>query len=212
MANHFTNLAANGNHVITRFEFLSVADMLAFTNEQSGVLTKCALAALTVADVGSIAQVGAAIPFDYYVLRDHTVPTWDIIHGLGIAPETSGEALLLGDVLTVEATTGAMVKANATFSSGEWEVVAISLEAVGAAAAVNVAQSGTKVPILFGAAPPAASNGDRVFLSATSGEAALVPPAGGNRVIFVLGVLQGADGITATPDVFFRPHYISRRP
>lgn len=61
---------------------------------------------------------------------------------------------------------------------------------------------GQRVPMLFSAAPAAASNGSRVFQSTTPGEASLVAPGSGNALV-QLGILVGADGATTTPDVVF---------
>lgn len=131
--------------------------------------------------------------------------------GGGTITRTAGEALSLGDLLTID-DAGEVVRADSTFSVGEYEVVYIALAAAAASASVDVASSGDTVPVRFGAAPAASSNGDLVFLSATAGEATLSPPTTSGNVRFVVGLLQGADGVTTTPDVAIQPQYISRIP
>jgi hypothetical protein len=59
------------------------------------------------------------------------------------------------------------------------------------------------VPVLFAAVPLATDNGKRVYLSTTPGEATLTAPGVGNALVLV-GILKGADGITATPTVMIQ--------
>lgn len=97
MARQFFNTAADGNAIVTRFEFLTVADMNAFTNEQSG--NPCALPSLSAVDNGSVTQVGSAAPFDYYILLDHSGPTWLKLGG-GAAPMYFGAGAIGSSLAT----------------------------------------------------------------------------------------------------------------
>ena len=67
---------------------------------------------------------------------------------------------------------------------------------------------GQRVPVRFTVPPLAASNGSRVYLSTTPGQATLVAPGGGNALVQV-GILVGANGVTATPDVVFEFNVIA---
>ncbi len=63
-----------GAHVLHYYTFNDVAAMNAGTDTLLGAVVFAA------SDVGRIAQVGAAAPYDYYVLTDHTGPTWELIN------------------------------------------------------------------------------------------------------------------------------------
>ena len=86
----------------------------------------------------------------------------------------------------------------------------------GAATATNPAQifsvNGSLVPVLFGAAPAAIDNGKPVYVSVTAGQASLTPPAPpiADKVFFLVGYLQGGNGITSTPKVLWNPQYLSK--
>ncbi|GAF96252.1 unnamed protein product, partial [marine sediment metagenome] len=60
--------------------------------------------------------------------------------------------------------------------------------------------------------PGAASNGSPVFVSATAGVATLTAPTGSGNVVYLLGILQGADGADTSPLVLFQPQFIAVRP
>jgi hypothetical protein len=132
--------------------------------------------------------------------------------GGGGTTVTSGEALVLGDIVTFDSSGDAIKASAATWAAGDGLPAGVALSAVGAAALVDLAGAGDLVPILFGAAPAGASNGDPVFLSTTAGQGTLTPPSASGNVVFFIGVLQGADGADTTPDVVYQPHYISRIP
>lgn len=124
---------------------------------------------------------------------------------------TSGEALSVGDVLTLNAA-GQVIRADASIAGGRWEVIGISKQAVAAFAPVQVyTKSGSCPNVRFGAPPAAALNGTLVFLDSVLGQASTTPPVGGGRTFFTVGTLQGADGITITPAVVFRPQFIAHR-
>lgn len=123
---------------------------------------------------------------------------------------TAGEAIALGEVLTGDSS-GEVVLANSSFSGNLWRVVGAAASAGAASDPIQVTTSGSLGPVKFAVAPAGASNGSLVYLSATTGRGTLTPPVGGN-VIFLIGVLMGADGATTTPDVLIQPQYVSRIP
>lgn len=124
---------------------------------------------------------------------------------------TAGEVITAGDVLTVD-TSGRVVKARSLFAVNRWRVAFLAYTGGAFGASVELAVSGSVAPVQFALAPAAVNNGSHVFLSNSSGLADLTPPAGAGQVVFVVGILQGADGVTTTPDIVFLPQYISRRP
>jgi hypothetical protein len=74
---------------------------------------------------------------------------------------------------------------------------------------VTVYLSG-EAPLRFAAAPGAADNGKRVYLSAVSaGRATLAPPAAPGEVVCLVGFLTGADGVSVTPNAVIRPTIIA---
>lgn len=131
--------------------------------------------------------------------------------GASGVPLTAGENLSLGHLLTFDGS-GDYVRASALFASNIWELAAVARTAATASNPVVGSVAGELIPILFGSAPAAAANGTLCFLSTTAGEATLTPPLGVGEVVFQVGVVQGADGVTVTPDVLFQPRYISRTP
>lgn len=122
----------------------------------------------------------------------------------------SGEALSTGDLLTLNAT-GNVIRANSSIGAAHYEVVGVSTQTVGAGSPVQVVlRSGVTTNINFTAAPPAMMNGSFVFLSTTSGLASMSPPSPPNGNAFVkVGVLRGADGVTMSPAVVFRPEFVA---
>ena len=124
---------------------------------------------------------------------------------------TSGEALVVGDVLTLN-TSGEVIRANSSIGTANWEVIGISAEAVGASVIVRVfTKSGSSPSTRFGAAPAGALNGQLVFLDTTSGQASTTPPSLNGNAFFTIGTLRGADGATSTPTIIFRPQLIALR-
>lgn len=124
---------------------------------------------------------------------------------------TLGENILTGQVLTLDSA-GDAIRADATFSTDAWRPAAVARVGGSTGATISVGLSGELVPILFGAAPGAAANGSPVFLSTIAGEGTLTPPLTSGNVVYVIGILQGADGASTTPSVVFQPQYISRIP
>jgi hypothetical protein len=131
--------------------------------------------------------------------------------GAGNLTFTAGEALTIGSVVALDAS-GDAVKASSTFALDDWRAIGVATTNAAPAALVTVAQDGTLVPITFGAAPAASANGDYVFITTTAGIGTLTPPSISGEVIYVIGILQGADGITSTPPVLIKPQYVSRVP
>lgn len=123
----------------------------------------------------------------------------------------ASENLSQGDVLVVN-TSGQVLRADATFANDDWRVIAVARAAVSALGSVGIALSGELISVHFGVAPASGQNGSLVYLSASSGEATTTPPNSSGNVIYVIGILQGADGVSTTPPVFFQPQYISRIP
>jgi len=124
---------------------------------------------------------------------------------------TAAEALNAGDLISLN-TSGQARKANSTYSQDRFRVVGVAIGSALLGGVVNTYLEGSLAPVRFGSAPAASSNGEYVFLNNVDGQATLTPPSAGGQVRFGVGVLQGADGISVTPDVVISPRYISRRP
>lgn len=171
---------------------------------------------------GAGASVTVAPGGDVTLLWDATRRVWVLSGGAGaggggVVPEnlTAGAALTAGQVVTLDTITGQVLPANADFSLGRWRVAGIAATSAPLGGAIQVwTLHGVITPGLFAAPPPAASNRRYVFLDDTDGLLTLTPPdtASAGRVRFVVGMMQGADGITSAPPVLFQPQYISRRP
>lgn len=123
----------------------------------------------------------------------------------------AGENLVEGSICRINLS-GEIVKANAgTGNVNDSRVVGVSTATVlsGNSAEFN-SFYGSLFPILFSAVPLASSNGSPVYLSnAVSGEATLIAPDSSGSVVFIIGILQGADGITNIPNVLFQPRFIA---
>jgi hypothetical protein len=124
---------------------------------------------------------------------------------------TLGETVVLGDLLTLDSA-GDAVRAGATFSAGIWKLTAVARAGGLAAATIDVSLAGELVPVRFSSAPGAGANNSLVFLSTSPGEGTLTPPVSSGTVVYVVGLLQGADGVSLTPTVAFDPQFIIRRP
>jgi hypothetical protein len=123
----------------------------------------------------------------------------------------SGEALTLGDVVTLDST-GDVVRADSSIGGALYEVIGIAAQTVGAGVPVPVVTHSGSIPnVRFTSAPAGALNGRLVFLSTTAGLASVTPPGSGGNAIFTIGTLQGADGVSTTPTVVFRPQLIALR-
>jgi hypothetical protein len=143
------------------------------------------------------------------------LPQFNNITGEGIGIElTTDSALVQGNLVQIVATTGNVDLADAnTGNLTDALCVGVSTGTFsGATTAEIVTAPGSLVPVLFSAAPAAAANGDQVFLSSTAGQGTLTAPSGASVVVFVLGILQGANGADTTPNVLWQPRLVSVGP
>ena len=127
---------------------------------------------------------------------------------------TAGENLTAGDVVTIEDTTGDVVKADSdtgtTIDGLCIGVVAVSATDTNPVKVFTV--PGSLIPVTFAAAPAANRNGDPVFVSTTPGVATLTPPTASGNVVYIIGILQGADGADTSPLVVYQPNFVAVRP
>lgn len=133
--------------------------------------------------------------------------------GGGSSPATfiAGENLVEGDLVVLD-TAGEVVRASNTFVGGNWRVLGVTRESASASSSVRVSLAGSLEGVRFASPPPSGSNGAHVWLSAVAGEATVSPPTGTGTVVYVVGVLQGADGVATTVSVVIQPQYIARIP
>lgn len=125
---------------------------------------------------------------------------------------TAAVAVTAGDVLTLDSA-GEVELADASAPALDGLAVGIALRSAAAAADVAVVTvPGSLVPVRFAAAPAAGNNGRPVYISGTAGLGTLTPPTGSGTTRFLVGFLQGADGVTTTPNVIYQPQYLSRTP
>jgi len=138
----------------------------------------------------------------------------DIVgNGAGVTL-TAGEALSAGEVVTIEGTTGDVILADSNTGT-TLDGLAIGVAAYAAADTDPVkvyTVPGSLIPVNFAAAPAASLNGRPVFVSATAGEGTTTAPTGSGNVVYVIGILQGANGANTSPLVMFQPQFISVRP
>ena len=122
---------------------------------------------------------------------------------------TAGENLAAGEPVRFDTTgtPGNVLKAQAT-TLPTADAVGVVKTGVLSGATVTVYMAGN-VPVLFGAAPAASSNGSRVYLDPSgAGQATLTMPTGSGESVVLLGRLTGANGVTATPTVLLSPTYL----
>jgi|GEM_PF-1866315 len=127
---------------------------------------------------------------------------------------TAGENLTAGDVVTIEDTTGDVVKADSNTGT-TIDGLCIGVVAIGANDTNPVkvyTVPGSLIPVTFAAAPAANRNGDPVWVSTTAGVATLTPPTASGNVQYIIGILQGADGADTSPLVVYQPQFIAIRP
>ena len=127
---------------------------------------------------------------------------------------TAGEALIAGAVVTIEGTSGDVILADSNTGT-TLDGLAIGIAAYGAAdtAPVKVfTVPGSLIPVNFAAAPAAALNGRPVFVSQTPGQGITTAPTGSGNVVYIVGILQGADGASTSPLVMYQPQFIAVRP
>jgi hypothetical protein len=111
------------------------------------------------------------------------------------------EAIAIGDTLALVATTGRVVKANASLASGRERVMGVAVTSAGGAGfAVDVAAPGDLVSVRTSSALAAVNNGLPLYQDTVSGSTSLTPPwATGDTMTVIVAVLQGADGVTLLP-------------
>lgn len=123
----------------------------------------------------------------------------------------AAENLNAGDVVSIDAT-GQAQKATTSGATNPPKFYVVGVAKTGATTGNPVSIYSnvlTKVPVRCSAIPIASDNGKPVFLdSAVPGEVVLTLPSAGNAVVRV-GILQGADGVTSTPDVLIQLQFVS---
>jgi len=124
---------------------------------------------------------------------------------------TAAEGVVEGDLLIINAD-GEVEKANSnTGTTNDARVIGASAGIYAATATAQVRSIfGTLVPVRFAAAPAGTANGSPVYLSTVDGEATLTPPTASGSIIFLLGILQGGNGITTIPNIIFQPVLVAR--
>lgn len=99
-------------------------------------------------------------------------------------------------------TPGTLIPAYATtFSSAL--VVGIAQDGGVAGDTIKMVMNGS-ANVLFGSAPASSSNGQRVYLSTSSGLATLTAPTGTGEASLLIGYLIGADGANTKPTVLLK--------
>lgn len=127
---------------------------------------------------------------------------------------TAGQAISAGDVVTIEATSGDAILADAN-TGVTLDGLAIGIAAYAAADTTPIkvyTVAGSLIPVNFGSAPAAADNGKPVFVSTTAGQGTITAPTSSGTVTYIIGILQGADGVSTQPTVLYQPQFISVRP
>jgi hypothetical protein len=122
---------------------------------------------------------------------------------------TAGEIIATGEPLRIDTTgtPGEILRAQATTIPAA-DAIGVAKAGVASGATVTVYTAGN-VPVLFAAAPAAASNGARVYLDpGTAGRATLTLPTGSGESVVLLGRLTGANGVTTTPTVLLSLTYL----
>lgn len=125
---------------------------------------------------------------------------------------TAAEAISAGQVVysTTTASNVGVADADAT---GKKHPVGVAIAAVSSSAVGHFATvPGTKIGVLFAAAPAAGSNGSVVYLDTVAGNGTLTAPSASGSSVFRLGILIGADGADTTPNVVWQPQFIANIP
>jgi len=123
----------------------------------------------------------------------------------------SDEALIEGDLLRINSS-GNVVKAGSnTGTTNDSRVIGSSAGVFAIAESAEIrTRFGSVIPARFASAPAGLYNGSPVYLSGTAGLATLIPPTITGSIIFFLGILQGADGISVVPEIIFQPRLVAR--
>lgn len=128
----------------------------------------------------------------------------------GVELTAAAGGLSTGELIQINASGEAALADNNTGTVTDSFVMGASTGAFGAGTTAQIhTVQGALVPVLFGAAPAGASNGSEVFLDSTAGQATLTAPSGSGEVVYAIGILQGANGVTATPNVLFIPRLVA---
>lgn len=123
--------------------------------------------------------------------------------------------ITVGDLVAMEYGLSArVITADANDAQEEQRfVVGVAKTTTGATGTGKVhTVQGQIVPVTFGAAPAAADNGKRVYLSTTPGQATLTAPTSASTNVFQVGILIGGDGASNPANILFIPQFIARRP
>ena len=135
----------------------------------------------------------------------------DAIEAASTAPLTlvTDDALIFGDLLIINSSGNAELADSNTGIVDEARTIGSSTAAylIGETAEIN-SVPGKLIPARFLVAPIAADNGKPVYLSGTPGVATLTPPTATSSIVFLLGILQSADGALTTPNILFQPNLI----
>lgn len=119
--------------------------------------------------------------------------------------KTAGATIAVGDILAYAATSGKMVKADASSGGGSL------MNPVGACAFASTDTNptqlaiGGEIPATFASAPAAASIGLEVYLSETAGQATLTAPSTSGSVVYRLGYLAFANSADTTCRILWQP-------
>jgi len=113
------------------------------------------------------------------------------------------ETIAVGELLRVVNSNDAPLTPGRTVLSSSTDLVnstflGIALDTGNQGDTIGVATSG-KVQIKFSSAPASSSNGQKVYVSGTGGIATLTAPTGSGNVVYQVGVLVGANGVSTTP-------------
>jgi len=177
--------------------------------------------------VGSARGAGGSVVIapggDVTLLWDRSRGVWTLAGGTGsgpgggVTPETltAATAVTAGQVVALDTIDGQVRPANAIFAADRWRVAGIAASSATAGNPVDVfTVVGVVTPGRFTAAPSGADNRRYVFLDDIDGQLTLTPHdlTTPGRVRFVVGLLQGGDGVSLTPDIVYQPRYVSRRP
>jgi len=128
----------------------------------------------------------------------------------GVELTAAAGGLATGQLIQVNTSGEAALADNNTGTVSDSFCVGVSTATFVAASTAQIhTVQGALVPMLFAAAPAAASNGSEVFLDSTAGRATLTAPSASGEVVFAVGILQGATGATATPAVLFMPRLVA---
>jgi hypothetical protein len=136
----------------------------------------------------------------------------DFLEASSSAPLTlvTDSVLSQGDLVRINSSGNAELVDAFTLLPDQARVVGSSFSSylIGETAQIS-SNPGKLISVRFSLPPSAVNNGDPVYLSTTSGLGTLTPPSSSNTVIFLIGVLQGANGISTTPNLVFQPSFVA---